>query len=73
MTLLISLLIYLFVHGASALSGPGPPCYWVFTITIKSSDQRPLRDNTQHPERLISVLQAGFETTISANDPRPMP
>jgi len=61
-------LIYLFVHGASALSGPGPPYYRGFTIKLKSPDQRPLPDNTQHSERLISMPPAGFETAISASE-----
>lgn len=45
----------------------------VFTITLKSPDHRPFPDNTQHSEGLISMTQAGFETAISASDPRPVP
>jgi hypothetical protein len=69
----------LFFHGATALSGPGPPHCWGFTITLRhttlgktpldewSSRRRDLHQTTHNThKRQISMPSAGFELEIPA-------
>jgi hypothetical protein len=82
LNLYIYLFIYLFIlHGSTAPSGPGPPHYRGFAITLKhatlgrtppdewSARCRDLYLTTHNTrKRQTSMLSAGFEPTISASD-----
>jgi hypothetical protein len=71
------------LHGATAPSGPGPPHYEGFTITLRHTtlgrapldelsarrkDLYPTTHNTQ--KRQASMSPAGFEPAIPAYNPR---
>jgi hypothetical protein len=69
-------------HGATAPSGPGPPHYWGFTITLRqrntlgrspldewSARRRDLYLTTHNThKRQTSMTPAGFEPVISASE-----
>jgi hypothetical protein len=64
--------ITIFFHGTTALSGPRPPHYRGFTITLRHTtlgrtpldilSQRPLPDNTQHSQRTVIHANGGIRT-----------
>ena len=66
----------IFFHGATTPSGPGPPHYRSFTITLRHTTfgRTPLEERsarpTQHSQEpdIISKPPAGFEPTIPASE-----